>query len=551
MKPIKNIVFIDHEDNVQSALAYCRENDDCLLIALNSMVMWELEKRGQTYRIPYDYYNTETLLDLKEDLYDLTEKICDHLDNQIIDLIPFFKQKKYKPAHAFFFQIKTALNTVCHSLINIIGVLDSENPKKVIFFETKQEELNFDYYLDPVKYSVYSKLIKTVAKKKNISRNNFQSKANCTKLSLSSQKINWGKLRDEIRRLKSAYYRLKTHFKLLNLFQKNKTNLQVKKIIGPSLKILVFNPGYSISLLVRFMKNFRVGKIVDINKELRSKNKHAQLDINEQFNKLWNALKEDQYFNQLFTVGEVNLLTVINDYLHHILIKGSVDIINIYDKVTSMLRRERPDIYLLPTITSVDSWATTMVIKKAGIPVVTWQHGSYAMFDPHTQPVQYDIKNADHFFVFGEGVRDAYFEEGKRWNTKIVPIGSIVLDKIKTIKKKTTNNTRSQEYISTKTVLVPLRMLTSGAHIPLTADSHLFYPIDIYWRELQKMLLLFAKFSNLKFVLKLHSSNSLFDNPILDFLKTNNIHNTTVKGKPNFKSLLPISFQPTINRMCC
>lgn len=164
---------------------------------------------------------------------------------------------------------------------------------------------------------------------------------------------------------------------------------------------------------------------------------------------------------------------------------------------------------------------------------MVWQHGSYAMFDPHTQPKYCDIKNADYFLCFGEGVKQAYKDEAKQYKTQIVPVGSSSLDQLE-VNQVISNPTKKQKYSTMKKVIMPLR----GIDVSYLGDSYQIYPPDIYWIELQKVLTLFKEFPNTEFILKLYPANNLYDNPLINFLKTNKIKNVTLKTRPGFAFLL-------------
>jgi len=534
-RAIKNIMFVERERNVDEAVCHCEREDNNLIVALNSMVMWRLEKRGVPYKIPYDYYDMDELFYLKEDLYERTEQVCDYIDRRIFEFIPFFEEKQLKPAHALFHPIKCTLNALCQELLNIVRVLQSENPERVMVFEPPPERPNIILNLDPVRTNTYSKLISAALEKYNISEIIVEDKGSKE----FSQSGIYEKIRNASQRVYDFLKSLPPVIKVVRgqaceSIRNSKFDKELNINYFP--RVLVFKSTYSVDMMAEYIKARQAGKIVEFEKFRFHHKKKFRLELGDGVDKLWRSLERDADFNRLFTFEEINLIPTISKYLHYLLSRGLFEVADIYEKTNSILENESVDIFLLPTVTYPRDWASAMSCKNNGVAVVTWQHGSYGMFDPHTQPIYYDIRNADFFFVFGEGVKNAYLEEGKSWNTEIIPIGCCRLDQIH-IEKNDRTNIHKKDGPCVKTILVPLR----GLNIPIIGDSYQTYPLDVYWRELTKVLELFSKFPQIRFVLKLYPANTLKDNPLLDFLKTKGIENVVVKRRPRFAKLLSIA----------
>ena len=64
--------------------------------------------------------------------------------------------------------IKTALNTLCHELMNIKNVLECEKPDKVILFDSSNNISNYSSYLNPIETCIYTSLCSLVCGQKGI-----------------------------------------------------------------------------------------------------------------------------------------------------------------------------------------------------------------------------------------------------------------------------------------------------------------------------------------------------------------------------------------------
>ena len=532
------LIFVDHEVDIPAVVEFCRENPRTRLIALNTMVMWELEKKNLEYSIPADHFDAHELRLLRENLYERTEQICDRLDELYINSIPEYTDGRHPPDHAFFHAIKCALNTLCSNLIYIGRTVDAIQPDRIILFQPSYHEIPFDYLLDPGKHFLFPRLIEIFTSVRSISLDVQASEKGTVSL-LTPALISRQSLLRWILKIKAGVRTVKTQWRFSFQFRKSQSADDVRERLIPPLKICVKNLGASVGQFTRFMRLAKIGEVVDIDRVIGTGTTPSGEDRDGAFEKFWNEIQADGELNSLFTFEGIELFPVLREYLHFLFKSGLEQIEETTKGTAGFVSRNRPDAFLLPTITHFNSWAAAMVFRESGIPVVTWQHGSYAMFDPHTQPVHYDIKNADHFLVFGEGVRSSYFDEAKRWETEIKPVGSIDLDEIEIGKKSYGIAGRGDSEAAVKTVLIPLRCLDSGSHMPVIGDSYLTYPIAPYWHELKKMLLMFRDFSELRFILKLYSHNSLEDNPIIGFLQANDVKNVEVKDRPKFKSLLP------------
>ena len=73
------LIFVERPEHTKKALDLINEYENCQIVALGANVMWELGRTGQSFRIPYDYYDTEKLRHLNENLYERTREICEQL----------------------------------------------------------------------------------------------------------------------------------------------------------------------------------------------------------------------------------------------------------------------------------------------------------------------------------------------------------------------------------------------------------------------------------------------------------------------------------------
>lgn len=524
----RQIIFVERASDAVAAARLSGQSGDSTIIALNSSVMWELEKQNAPYRIGLDFYPRGELFDLKGDLYDRVEKVCVRLDEILVEQVSGFRDSQDEPLHlarAVFHSLNSLLNTLAQNLLNILRPCQALKPQRIGVYAPPPDRPHENLKLDPDRINLFFKLLQAVAEDQGIDLDVFDA---------FPRRGLWRKRIQNVR-LFTARLITKGPAKLRDAFRRTPVASQhlVAALDGTrssAMRVFVPKQRYSAGMLARSLAGQDIATVIGPLPVTAASQQEDQ-QLRRQFEKAWQVIRDDPRIAELFTFEEIGMLGLVDEYLRTLLRIGLIDAMRIYRQTRRMLARNPVDIMLLTTVVHPDGFGMALACRDEGIPVVTWQHGNYAMFEPHPQPAYYDIREADHFFAFGEGIKRAYTEYGRKWNTQIVPVGSAPLDRIVGEAARASRRTPRGR----PTVLAPLR----GLNIPIIGDSYQSYPLDLYWRELQKMLVAFAKFSQLQFLLKLYPANTPLDNPIRDFLKTRGLKNIRMQYLRGFTTLLP------------
>jgi hypothetical protein len=526
-----DILFLQFPEDVPAATA--RAGGSTTLLAVNADVMWALEKRSTPARIGLDFYPPDELCEYRENLYDRVEDICVRLDEILAERVPALcdpEGKALRLSRAMFHPLKCLFNALSQNLLNILRPCRALGAKRVGVFAPPPPQPQATLNLDADRFNLFFKLLQVVVETEGMELE-----------ILDAPRRRPGRRRRGALRLLGAKLFDKAALKLRGAFRPAPPAATVpdlavenaEKGAFSALRVFIPKPRYSSGLLAEAMNRQGVGEVISpVASAAEATGDDSQLAA--QLETAWAAILGDPRIAELFTLEGVALLPLAAEYLRSLLRKTLTGALRAYRRTRRRLAGEGADVMLLSTITFPEDFGMALAARAEGARVVTWQHGSYAVFDPHTQPAYYDIRDADAFLVFGEGTRLAFAADGRRWSTQIVPVGSAPLDRLSAASAARPRRLSSRRPRRPR-VLVPLR----GLNIPVIGDSYQSYPLDLYWRELPKMLEVFGTFPGLRFDLKLYPANTPFDNPIRDFLRTCGIRNVRLQHLRGFAALLP------------
>ena len=415
----KHLIYVDRPEYSEKAIECSQKLSDSVLIAMNSMVMWQLKKAGHHFRIPYDYYDYNALFEVNEHLYERIETICRYMDERVIENVPFFKEKKFKPSRSLYYLIKLAVNTLCMQNLNIEKILEYEKPGKVYYFiPSKKKTVSKTIFCSEEMHS-FPELMYANLRAKNIAFSVLRG-VEGEPIQIRPKVNNDGMIVHSKIFLKKVLKRAYLSYEMSrNLFQKCNTDLT----------LLIYLNGYSVRIFSEEVRRRNLAKIIEFD---TVKRKTPDLSaLKEDIQQFWNSLSKDHHFEGLFSSGDVNLFPILDQYLGYLVRRYFLIAGEYMAKIESLLKKKRIDALLTPMLAFPDQWLCAKVCKHFGVDIITWQHGNYAMSKPHSQPAFADIRDADHWFAFGKGTQKAYEKAGKTWNTNIIAVGSCDLDKIK------------------------------------------------------------------------------------------------------------------------
>jgi len=503
----KNIIFVDKAEYAKDAIQRLNGLGDGIIVALNSMSMWQLEKLGQVFKMPLDYYDYDELLQLNEQLYEVAENICQYMDDKLVENISFFRCKDFRPSRSLYYLIKVALNTLCCQNMHIQKVLEGERPDKVYYFIPSRNKILSRGVFCSDEMQTWPETIRANADSKGIDSYS------------AFKKIQNGRIEN----LKD--YLLKLSRLLNRLSRKRQFHTHTKNSYDSAgepkedLTILIYKTGFSIGTFLERIKGHNLAKVLDFSKI--NKRTFNSSGLKTDIDRYWNALLQDYNFISLFSFNGINLFPNIKQYIGYLVKRYFILVPEYMAAIESLIESERVDALLTTFFTFPDEWLCAAVCRYFEIPIFTWQHGNYGMSRPHSQPVYTDIRDADYWFAFGEGTKDAYTDMADRWNTGIIPVGSCTLEEISRKKEVPLNKKKIGDSTKRK-VIVPLRHFNERTF----REAAMRYPPLLYWHEITKRIQLFSKFDDMEFILKLvPGSKDVESNHIIDFVKYKNIKN--------------------------
>ena len=191
--------------------------------------------------------------------------------------------------------------------------------------------------------------------------------------------------------------------------------------------------------------------------------------------------------------------------------------------IEKMLKTNKPCAVLCSTKSNFSDHITPHIAQKAGIPVISWQHGAAGFF---CYPIlkYVEIDDSTIHLVWGSGVKEEIEKEFPETTCKVIPVGSVFLNnEFKRSNDRKTNNI--------------LYLTTNYFHNSLYVGyAHKFQNIT-FW-ETQKEIIKILGSCSCDTVLKLHPGDSQYSH-FSDYVKENQFNNITlIKNEPSFPTLL-------------
>ena len=159
----KQIIFVERASDAAAAARLAGEQGDSTIIALNSSVIWALDKQGVEHRIGLDYYDVSELHALKEDLYPRTEEICEVINDVLPSCCGTLGADQIEWAKSIFHPIKCLLNTVTQQLLHVARAIRTERPDQVTVFTPGPEKPLSELNLDPASINLWQTSAATAA----------------------------------------------------------------------------------------------------------------------------------------------------------------------------------------------------------------------------------------------------------------------------------------------------------------------------------------------------------------------------------------------------
>lgn len=452
---MKNIIFIEKKSHIDKALSLAGYHPDNIIISLFPAVSVELEERKVQFRTPEDFFLPDRLNDMGMDNYRRTDGFCKYLDEVIKSKISSFSDENINAASMHYYYYKILFDSVLSKYFMLEQIIKAEKPE-TLFYITSQKEI-IDRTLFFRKSSIYSRIIPVISKKYNLKYVPYGDEA----------EFYFTKKRDTIKLVTELIrYSPGTLIEYIKTFTINsllsiKLNIENKKNKN---SIFILASGHDIPHVIEELKKSKSWNILQLyydeiknpspifpyEKPLSFESETEILSaLKNSAEGLWDELLENKRFREFFVFEDCDLFPVFEDRLGFFIKKGIVEILDVY------LRHKKAfDFYksgLILTSTTNLGYIGQSIIhaaKKAGIPVVTYQEGAgYGSPDaPMYEHTEY--LTCDYFLSYGEGTENHLKKTGAQYSSKIIPTGSVRLDKImQKCRKKKRNAVKNIMYI--------------------------------------------------------------------------------------------------------
>lgn len=535
IKGDKTLILLETETQVEDCLSWLDDVDgEKKIIALTPFAMNELDKRNVHYKIIEEYYSSEELYKLGIDNFEKVEKLCEIIDNFVVEKNKILKEYRITPALFSFYYLKVIYDAVTIRLFHLNKLIENEMPDAIVFYEGEKYPFGAlekaPYLFFENRESIYSHLFSLEGWKSRIIKKSPVHDYSCEHI--KKEEVHTINVLDK---LKNWITRNPLINDLVVVFMKKgipgefnyfKTILLTDKKIP----VIIFGHGYnwddcldelqSEGLIPRYRvsENFHW-----LNKSLKSKLQPMKMS--------WDNLKKDREFNKFFEYDDLNFLPVLESRLLYITEEITSTCIFSYEDIARFIADKEIRAVISSTISTPEGHTTALAARNAGIPVVTWQHGGYGEMD---HPILYytELISSDAHFVFGDGVRKYLEQPAKVLGTKLITIGSSSLGKIK-------NAPVEYKQKSKKIILY-----ITSAILQNYSNISTFPPFEDnrFWDTQKEIINVLGKYKDFNIIVKLHPTNVVRDTPIRSYVEDKGFKNFSfIKQERSVIELLSIA----------
>jgi hypothetical protein len=543
---VKNVILLENEEQVKNCLKRLKQiKGQKLIIALSPFAIYELEKQGVPYKILEDYYNPKELYKLGIHNYKKVEDLCDKIDKSIHHACPALAELGIRPALFSFYHLKIIYDAATIRLFQLSKLISAEKVDALYVYDSKRYPFgiseNASYLFFDNRESIYARLLAcegwgvpvgtlpvgSTQEDPHLKR--IQTEAKPSKKRLMWWLQRHPRLFDLVAEAQKRGWR--------GFFGSLKGYLSADK----DLQVILFGAGYnwddcrgelqSVGInpfFIRIWDNLEYW----MNRRLSDKVDAGTL------HDVWERLRKDDKFRKFLILGDVDFFPVLEERLRFLVEQLVLACLNAYEEITETIKKTKVKALLSPNFASCTSRSASQAARNSNIPVVTWQHGAY-MAAAHPIVNYIDLMGSDTYFAFGEGVVEKYKEAAKRFNTRILPIGSSSLEALY----------RTREPNKAKKIV----RLTPGKKVVLYVTTN-FYQNNLYisypppfsdnqfWRTQRAILDILAKYGDYTVVVKTFPSHIYREPPMRSYAEENGFKNCQfVKDECSFTDLLPIA----------
>lgn len=544
---IRILVLLEHEGQVKDCLGWLNEiKGQKQVIALSPFAIYELDKQSTPYKIPDDYYDSQELYRLGVDNYKKVENLCSIIDSSIHKACPIIAELGIKPALLSIFRLKIVYDAATIRLFQLFKVINAEKPNIIFIYDSKSYPFGISekapYLSFDNRESVYIHLLKLPGWKTSVvvlpyvqqpeeayaQRKSYQAITRKFK----DKVVEWLLLHPELHDLAVAVQKKQWG----GLFMKLRGYLTGNK----NIPVLLFGGGYNWDDCRRELQSVGIGPIIRMQEDIGhwlNEPFSEQVD-SESLLDAWEELQPDNEFRRFFVAQDIDFFPVVEERLQFLVERLTLVCLKAYGEISEVLRNRGIKAVLASNLATCTGHSAAQAARSAGIPVITWQHGSYG-FHEWQMMIYDDLMSSDIHFVFGEGVVERYAEPARRLGTRLIPVGSASLEALskrklkRKVKKLITLNPEKKVVLYVTTAFYENNLYISFP--PVFSDNHL-------WHIQQGILGVLAQHQDYAIVVKTFPIPVCRETPLHWYAREKRFENCQfIRDECSFKDLLPLA----------
>lgn len=156
------------------------------------------------------------------------------------------------------------------------------------------------------------------------------------------------------------------------------------------------------------------------------KNEHNDfIDLRHNLREVWNELKSNEKFHDLFSYADVKLWSYVNGTIRDLFTRDFIEIAKDIDSITNILKTEKPDLVIVPSDSLPKEKTIVLTCNSQNIPTLQVQHGLLSKNITMLLPI-----SSDKIAVWSKSRKDLLVNSDVP-KDKIVITGRPRFDKIK------------------------------------------------------------------------------------------------------------------------
>lgn len=544
---IKVLILLEHEKQVEDCLEWFEEiKGQKQIIALSPFAMYELEKQDIPYSILEDYYDPQELLQLGLDNYQKVETFCSIIDNSIHKACPIIAEQDIKPALFSIYHLKIIYDAATVRLFQLFKIVNAEKPNVIFVYNDRDYPFGISekapYLLFDNRESVYTHLLKLPGWKIPVVILPHVQQPEGVYAQRKSYQAITGKLRDKV--VKWLRFHPELYDLAVAVQKKQRSGLFVKLkgyLTGnKNIPVLLFGGGYNWDDCREELQAVGIAPIFRMPDDLGhwlSEPFPEKVDSGS-LRDAWEELQTDSEFRRFFMWEDIDFFPVVEERLQFSVVRLTLACLKTYGGGSELLKNRGIKAVLASTLTTCTSRSAAQAAHSAGIPVITWQHGSYG-YANQVSVIYHDMMGADILFVFGEGVVEQYAEPARRLGTQLIPLGSASLEDLSKKKLQTKAKKLVKLNPEKKVVLyITTNLYRNSLYIsfpPPFSDNH-------YWHTQRATLDVLGQHQDYTIVVKTHPATAYRDTPLPWYAREKEFGNCQfIRDECSSTDLLPLA----------